>query len=396
MTPPASRTGGGQVDVLVVLPDLRARGAERSTVLLVHGLVARGVSVQMAVARAKGALRGEIPPGVTVHQLSPRGMGASLPKLVGLIRSLRPAAVLSALTHANVVAVAAALAGGVRVVVVEHTVFSQVGSRGYRLALAAAATAAYRRASCVVAVSEPVARDVRRAFRVPPGVVRVLPNPIDFARIEALAAEPVDVPGAPLVTAVGRLAREKDYILLLEAFARLALPEARLVVLGEGPERPVLEAAAGSPRLAGRVFLPGHDVNPYRWMARSAALVISSRYEGLPTVALEAAYLGVPVVAVDDGYGLEEALRGEAGVLIVRDRDPASLAAAIEQALGGRNTDDPAQGPHTSALLARPRGDQPVRYGIEPVSTRFAELLRAVSPGGGTENGRRAGWGAGW
>ncbi|MHB9114018.1 MAG: glycosyltransferase [Thermoleophilia bacterium] len=368
------------IDVLVVLPDLRFRGAERSTVLLVRGLAERGLSVHVAVARAGGPLRTEIPDEVTVHELSPRGMGASLPSLSRLIRRVRPVAVLSALTHANIVTVAATIAGGGPApVLVEHTVFSQVGSRGYRTVLAAAAAAAYRRASCVVAVSAPVADDVCRAFRLSRDSVRVLPNPIDFDRIDVLATEPAKTPGTPLVVAVGRLAPEKDYLLLFEAFALLSHPRAHLLVLGEGPERRILEGLADSLGLADRVSLPGHDSNPYRWMARAAALVISSHYEGLPTVALEAAYLGVPVVAVDDGYGLEQALRGEQSVHIVRERDPASLADALGSALGGDAPPLLGGASRTATPAGAARGDQALRYGIEPVSARFAELLNVVS-----------------
>jgi len=140
---------------------------------------------------------------------------------------------------------------------------------------------------------------------------------MDLEGTTALARLPLppgSIPEGPLVVGVGSLAPEKDFSLLIRAFSEgPAQMGAVLAVVGEGPERARLEAEAHSRDLAGRARLVGYDANPYRWIHRASVLVISSHFEGLPTVALEALWLGTPVVVVDDGYGVRGALEDVVG-----------------------------------------------------------------------------------
>src|SRR5204863_8071086 len=112
--------------------------------------------------------------------------------------------------------------------------------------------------------------------------------------LAAAAREPVAhawlAPGAPpVVLGVGKLKPQKGFDVLLRAFARLrAARTARLVILGEGPQRRALERLARELGIADDVALPGFVANPFAWMARSAVFALSSRWEGLPSVLIEA------------------------------------------------------------------------------------------------------------
>lgn len=172
----------------------------------------------------------------------------------------------------------------------------------------------------VVCVSE----STREAFvslfgQTPPSVV--LPNVIDDREIRQKAeAFPVPDNGCFTFVSVGRLAYEKGYDRLLEACAMLKARGHRfcLQILGEGPERPRLEAQIQSLQLQDHVRLLGFCHNPYPYMKAADCIVCSSRYEGLSTVVSEALILGRPIVTTPCS-GMEE-LMGDSGCgLIVPD-----------------------------------------------------------------------------
>jgi glycosyltransferase involved in cell wall biosynthesis len=190
-----------------------------------------------------------------------------------------------------------------------------------------------------VAIGSPMRWPVARALRIAPGRVSVVPDPaLSQAQVEELS-RPRDefgerqVPGRRFL-AVGRLAPQKNLALLVDAFARLATAEDRLVIAGEGPCRAALERRVSRLGLAGQVLMPGHvgDVAPlYR---ASDALVLSSDYEGVPGVVVEALAAGLPVAATACCDSMSWLLgEGRYGAL-ARRGDAAALASAMAQACG--------------------------------------------------------------
>src|SRR5690606_37626457 len=136
-------------------------------------------------------------------------------------------------------------------------------------------------------------------------------------------------PAPPVLVAAGRLVPQKNFPLLLAAFAQLrAQRPARLLILGEGRERPRLEAAAHELGIAADVALPGHVDNPYAAYARASLFVLSSDWEGLPTVLIEALACGCPIVATDCPSGPAEILQGGRYGSLVPMGDAAALAQA--------------------------------------------------------------------
>jgi glycosyltransferase involved in cell wall biosynthesis len=112
------------------------------------------------------------------------------------------------------------------------------------------------------------------------------------------------------VLTCGRLIPAKGQEALLRAFAAIAdeVPDARLIILGEGPLRGRLESLRAHYGLEGRVFLPGFQQNPHAWVQRSTVFVLPSRTEGFPNALLEAMLLGRPVIATDCPSGPRELL----------------------------------------------------------------------------------------
>lgn len=186
-------------------------------------------------------------------------------------------------------------------------------------------------------------------FGLPSKKTFFIPNPIDFADIERQAAEKIPAMLAellaqkPLIIAVGRMVKTKNYPLLLRAFARLPFTNsaARLIILGDGPERRSLQRLAKKLGITTRLTMPGKVANPYVWMANADLFVHSSNYEGWPNVLIEAMVIGLPVVSTDCPTGPAEILHNGLFGLLVPTNDVEALTAAMAQQLRLKKTDYP-------------------------------------------------------
>ena len=193
----------------------------------------------------------------------------------------------------------------------------------------------YPLAYAVVAVSQGVAEDLICTTRIPESKVRVIYNPVVTPELFVRASEPLDhpwfIPGEPpVVLGVGSLRGAKDFATLIRAFALLRKEyPARLIILGEGQERPQLEALVRELGIEEDVILPGFDENPYNYMKQARVFVLSSQREGLPTVLIEAMALGTPVVSTDCPNGPREILEGGKWGTLVPRGNPEELAKAI-------------------------------------------------------------------
>lgn len=140
--------------------------------------------------------------------------------------------------------------------------------------------------------------------------------------------------GPPVVVAAGRLDGQKNFTLLLEAFARMRLKRpAKLLIFGEGSKRPQLEARTQALGIDADVALPGFIKNPFSAFSRAALFVLSSDQEGLPGVLIEALACGCPVVATDCPSGPSEILDGGRFGELVPVGDADALAAAMARTL---------------------------------------------------------------
>jgi glycosyltransferase involved in cell wall biosynthesis len=155
----------------------------------------------------------------------------------------------------------------------------------------------------------------------------VIPNGVDVAR--ARRARPGD-PGPLRVLAVGRLRAPKDFRTLVRAVAALGPHACRVLVAGEGPDRPLLAAEIDALGLRGRVVLAGERHDVARLLAYAHVFVLPSRSEGHPVSVLEAMAAGVPVVASRVGGIPEQVADGETG-LLVEPGDVDGLAAALRR-----------------------------------------------------------------
>ncbi len=172
-----------------------------------------------------------------------------------------------------------------------------------------------------------------------PGSVQVIYNPVVNEKLRHKAQKPLEHPWfaehqPPVILAVGRLLPPKDFDTLIQAFAQLRKKRPlRLLILGEGKLRSALESLIDNLGIKADVSLPGYTDNPYGYMTKAGVFVLSSHFEGLPTVIIEALTCNCQVVATDCPYGPQEILaNGEFGHLVPVG-DVTALASAIELAL---------------------------------------------------------------
>lgn len=333
---------GGRIAFFV--PSLRGGGAERVMLTLADGIAQRGIAVDLVLPQANGQYLGEVPPHVRLVNLNAGRVLTSLPALVRYLRRERPAALLATMSHANVVALWARRLARVptRLVVREANTLSETarGSpRRRQKTLPWLARWCYPWADEIVAVSEGAARDLARLTRLPAERIRILPNPIVTPELTLMAEEPLSHPwfgdGQPaVVLAVGRLAKQKDFPTLIRAFASVREQRpARLMILGEGPERARLESLAEAVGAREHVALPGFVANPFPYMAKAGVFVLSSAWEGMPGVLIQALACGAAVVAADCESGPRELLQGGRFGRLVPVGNVPALAAAIVSTL---------------------------------------------------------------
>ena len=226
----------------------------------------------------------------------------------------------------------------------------------------------YPWADGIVVVSRGVRDDMAQLTNIPSERITVIYNPsVVKAEVLERAQAPLDhpwfLPGQPpVLLAVGRLQVQKDFPMLIRAFAQVRQTRpVRLLILGEGKQRPMLEELIKKLGLDGDVSLPGFVVNPFAYMSRASIFILSSRWEGLPTVLVEALCCGTPVISTDCPSGPREILQdGQYGQLVPVG-DVVALAHAIEATLQGKTPNPP------------PESWRP--YDLESVLNQYIDLL---------------------
>lgn len=343
-------------DVALLLPSLLGGGVERVFITLAQGFVKRGLKVDLVLAKAEGPLVSALDPRVRLVDLNLHRRWRLLRSYFPLRRYFhaeRPAWAIPVWDFFDIVPLKAALDEDVRALWVLHNtpdavddfplLKRQLAHWALRQAIRLALKAEDEGKVLLGAVSKGVWVAFSERYHLPLSGKDVYPNPVDFQRVWLLSQEGINHPWVkeekPFFLAVGRLSRQKGFPLLLEAFARLrgtTGEDYRLLILGEGPERPYLLEMVRRLGIEGVVDFPGFVSNPYPYFRRARAYVMTSEYEGLPLVLLEALALGVPIIAAEAKGGVTDALgNGKFGLVVPRSAD--ALALAMEHVASGKH-----------------------------------------------------------
>jgi glycosyltransferase involved in cell wall biosynthesis len=325
--------------IALFVPTLGGGGAERVVVTLGAAFVELGHAVDLVLISASGPYFGELHTAIRVVDLGSARALRSLAPLMRYLRRAQPDLMFSTLGQANVVAILArALASPRTKLAVRETITLSAFARNMDSTkekfLNRLLPHAYKRADVVIAPSHGVAADLRQLMG-DHARIATIPNPIDARAIHRLAQQdpshPWCQPGRePLIVAVGRLTAQKDLPTLIAAFALVrAKRPVRLLILGEGEEKASLQRMIDERGLREHAQLAGFATNPFSFMQRAAAYVLSSRFEGLPNALLQALAVGAPVIATDCPSGPREILDDGRWGRLVPIGDPQAMADAI-------------------------------------------------------------------
>lgn len=323
MTEPCEPGTGDQLDLLAILPAFSGGGAERVLINITSGLTRMGKAVAILAFDSSGPLAYQLAGSIGLQSLGTRSLRRSLLPMVMTIRAHRPRVVFSTLGYVNVAILASRflLPTGTRVWVREANLpsISLPNNKHHRL-MRLAYRLLYRRADLVICSSIRMRDEMVNDFLVPISCIRILPNPVDEERLRSLALPMTRLPGPGLrFVSLGRLTRQKGFDLLLNMFAKLGIEEARLSILGDGPMRNELVRLADALGISSRVSFLGFDERPWPHVAGADALLLPSRWEGMPNAVLEALACGIPVIATPEAGGVAE---------IVSETKPGALTVA--------------------------------------------------------------------
>lgn len=303
--------------------DFRSSGTVAKSIQIAAAARAAGLPAQLWVMRMHGPLLASVPPQVPVLQVGsavdfpvrPLDLAGSIPALARAVRQHQPAVFLSGGNHFHLVARAGLALSGIRPLVrfgLRASNSSRHGGSAWpRAARGALARLKYSGADFVAAVSGELAAEVRGD--VPGLAIDCIPNGCDLARVRRLARAPFShrflESGAPVITAMGRLAPQKGFDNLIRALALLRRHlDARLLIIGHGApaRRAALHRLAAQQGVADHVDFTGFLANPFAVLARSRLFVCASRWEGSCNALLEALACEVPVVATSCPAGNRE------------------------------------------------------------------------------------------
>ncbi|MEM7222919.1 MAG: glycosyltransferase [Pseudomonadota bacterium] len=364
-------SGGKHLAILV--PTLDGGGAERVMLYIVPGLARLGYRIDLVVCRAQGHLRDRLPPEARLVELErssiaagrlnalasdPAGFlelarpmlfpiksvwalryGASL---TAYLKREQPDILLSGGQYFNLVALWARRRAAVatRVAITEHTVLTpnieaRPGHWRHQY-LPPLLRRTYPWADAIISVSRGVGDDLAKITGLARARITTIYNPVVSSDMAALAEAPLDHPwfdggGGPALLAAGRLVFEKDFPTLLRAFARVRKArDAKLIILGSGGKLgSAVDDLVKRLDLTEHVAFEGWVENPFAYMSRASVFVLSSLYEGLGNVLIEAMACGCPVVSTDCPSGPAEILaKGHYGPLVPVG-DDAAMAEAI-------------------------------------------------------------------
>lgn len=364
-------------DIGFFLPSFADGGAERIMVSLANEIARRGYRVDLVTGCSEGPWRKEVSSDVEIIDLGADRMAGAVVPLARYLRRARPKTVISALTHANLALLSAKWLSGFsgRIVLSERNSLVHItNARGLKPKIKTLLIKAiYPGADAVICVSKAMADEFSAFLGNQAPRLSVIYNPVDLPRIQMLAHQRPEftlasIPSKTLV-AIGRFTQQKDFPTLLKAFSRCQV-DCQLYILGDGPERTRLEALAASLGIRERVHFPGFVENVYAVLSSAKVFVLSSLYEGMPNVLLEALACGCRVVSTDCPTGPREILSGWDEGQLVPVGDVEAMATAIDEALNNNKI------VASSQILAR---FEPSRI----TSAYLSELLPSPEPNEG-------------
>lgn len=331
-------------DIIFYARSLYNGGVDRVVFNLAEEFLSRGIrpAIVVDMDNPYSPFKDLIPKGVPYVVLGANGIVARVTKLRAYLRKTRPQAVMcTSFGFPNLCAIVVRWFAGFRfrLMLTEHCFPSvdhdEAKPWQARYWFFPLAHLLYPFADNIVAVSKGTAKDLAKVINIDPKSITCIYNPIVNDGLIEAGDEAVDHPwfhdsSVPIVIAIGRLEHQKDFGTLITAFSKVRKQmRCRLMILGDGSEREMLTALVERLGLSDDIAMPGFAPNPHAYTKKADLFVLSSRFESLANVVVEAMALGTPVIATDCPSGPAEALDGGRFGRLVKVEDPDMMAETI-------------------------------------------------------------------
>ena len=358
--------------VLFVLPNLGGGGAEKVFVNIANGFVENGIEAELLLGKKEGVYFDILNPSIPVHELGTSSFRGYLKRLPSFLKKNVYTHIFTTSDYLNVSLILIKKLYRLTPVIVLNQQYSSPSFRSVSLLkedliLAVIHRFFTPRADKIVAASDDGLKWLQKKSGKKLKHAVVIYNPVYDESIYLKAMEklplPFNVDGKKILLNVARLVKQKDQVTLINAFNILPDKENYiLVILGVGAEEPALRNLISKLQLEKNIFLPGFDVNPYRWINRCDLFVLSSINEGFGNVLVEAMALGKTIVSTDCPTGPREILKNGQFGYLSKVRDHQALAKTIVTAINA---------PLTAAVLI----DESDQYKNENIISRFIHIL---------------------
>jgi glycosyltransferase involved in cell wall biosynthesis len=328
--------------ITLFIPNLNGGGAERMMVTLANGFNYEGFEVNLLLCKKEGIYLRDLVQGIKIINLNSKTTFSSLFKVIRYLKDNRPDIFLSSLTNANIVAILAKRISmsPTKLFIREACIIPPISevSCSFKL-LYSLMKLVYPLAKNIIAISNGVKDDLVSKIRLDRSCVKVIYNPAVSPLLAKKKNETVEhywllKKTIPVIIAVGRLTRQKDFQTLIMAFSLVRKKKLlRLIIVGEGEEYENLKNLAFHIGYPDDISFTGFTTNPFALMSKADVFVLSSRWEGFGNVLVEAMGCGVNIVSTDCPSGPAEILEGGKWGILVPVGDSISMADAIEKQL---------------------------------------------------------------
>lgn len=325
--------------VFFIIPTLTQGGAERVVVTLLKFLdKSKFKATLMVVDMNEEVYREEIPKEVDIIDLKCKRVRTAIPKIIINLWRHKPSIVMSTIGHLNLAISMTRLfmPRGIRFIARETIVVSEKLRRGkYQLLWKFLHKIFYPSFDKIICQSEDMLKDMSEILGSKKNLT-LINNPVDFQKIQNLSNlydDSIEKYYADnsftYLIAAGRLINQKGFEMLIEAVALNNNSKIKLAILGHGPLEKRLVSLINEYQLQEKIILLGYQKNPYAWISKADAFVLSSYYEGFPNVVLEALSCGTPVISTPAPGGTKEILETIEGCYLSKDISASSLEQAI-------------------------------------------------------------------
>lgn len=323
--------------ILFIVPSMRGGGAERIISIILNFLDRNKFEPMLVLVKKEGPYLEDLPKDIQVIDLKMTKARYAIIKIIRIIKQTKPEIVFSTLGYLNILIaiIRPFLSKNILFIAREsNTVSIQNKQEKYPILFDLLYKLFYNNFDQIILQSKYMKKDLIDHYNMIIEKSEVIYNPVNIEKVESLAEKNVTNlynNNKFNLLVVGRLVHQKGFDLLIEAMARLD-NRFHLTIIGRGEQESNLKYLAEFFGVMDKVTFAGFQNNPYTYMRHADLYILSSRYEGLPNVVLEANTCGIPVVAFNCPGGTGEIIENGINGFLCECQNIDELVETIDKA----------------------------------------------------------------